>query len=228
MKQKIAVLLLLCLAALPGCGTNQTAVPMQTEASETTLATVTEETKPERLKVTDFGNLPKVAEQVGFSFRATEKLTGGWRFEKITISQTEDTDEYGNTIGTEHKSVKLNYLWTNNVFGMSVLIYPIEGQPVQPPTYVYTKELGGVEVLFGEYILHIVEPDYEMTEEDWAFYNAGKGGFSTNGEDTRYDSYYRQAFWVEDGVFYFLRAGEDAAFDDVEQMVQEILNADLQ
>lgn len=202
------------------------AAPVEAE-KETEEETEGKEEKTERLNTTKFENLPKVVEQAGFDFRAPKEFTNGCTFEKFSIGQQYDKDENGENIGEPYTEVVLQYAKGFNT--PRVYIHQVS-QEVKPKlNYVYSKEINGIEVSFTEYVLHNVEPDYEMTEADWEEYNSGKGAFSTSGEDERYDSYFRDAYWVEDNVYYWLMPiMENAEFEEVEQLVEEYLNAEYQ
>lgn len=240
MKKSIVILLVMVLIfSLLACGNRLAGQEEKNETSteETELTEVskeqgetqkTDESKkePEKLNATHFDNLPKVAEQVGFSFRAPEKFSNDYSFSSFSIVELQDKDEKGQKIGEKYTAVKLNYKFSNNVYTSTITLYPKEEAIIPPPTYVSTKDIDGIDVSLLEYILRMVDDDFEYTDEDAAWEAQGKGSISKDGV-TVGDVYYRTLYWEEDGIYYEIQAGVgDMPVEELETMMKEVIQSE--
>lgn len=232
-------LMVIMLLTLSACG-NKTEVKKskaETPAKEETVSegkskekeaniSPTETPKAEELDTKDFSNLSKVAEQVGFSFRAVENFKNDYSFQSFSVLDAQDKDENGKEVGEAYKKVVLNYQDAYKT--LTVTIYPKKEEIKAPPTFVSDKKIGGIKVSLTEYILRMTDKDYKLTKEDKELMEKGNIGFSCDGV-TIGDVYYRGMYWQEDGLYYEIKAGIDnMPVEELEAMTAEIINSEKQ
>lgn len=242
MKKKIIMLFIttLSIACLIACtkegGEGEKASNVLIEATAIAEAPITpEEPTEEKLKLTDFTNLPKVAKQVGFSFRGLENFVGD-EYEFGSFSMKEDVVEVNGMIVAEpYATMKLIYkkpIGLGLFMNIEVVMFPYEGEDVvsakyNPICYVSTTQINGIDVHLSEYILQMVKPDYEMTEEDQEFIDSGKGSFGVDSIGGG-PSFFRTMYWVEDGIYYEMYFGEPSfPVETAEGLVAEYMAAEL-
>ena len=187
-----------------------------------------ETTEEKKINYTHFEDLSLAAEQVGFSFRAIEGTEDAY-FSSFSITEGQAEDEKGNKVGDPYPVVILQYQQnTNKRPAFEITIYPVQGEIKPPPTYVSTEEIEGIQVSLTDYILVLVLPDYELTEEDWEFVNSGKGSFSSDGE-TVGESHHRKMYWQEEGIFYKFEARiPDMPVEKLREGVRAVITAEYQ
>lgn len=250
MKRRRGLLLLaiVCCLCLAACAQEKTTM----ETEETTEKNMTIQKEPdstkeavekiditrkpstgetEKINKKHFEDLPKAAEQVGFSFRALEEFKNyGSPFFQFNISE-ERQEVNGMELAKPYPVVTIQY--QKGIKKIDMTIFPYEGENIQstirePICYVSTKEINGVDVYLTEYILCMVPEDYEMTEADYEFMNSEKGSFScdfvSDGE-----VYFRTMYWVKDGIYYEMNVREEnVPVEEIEQLVSEYMNAEMQ
>lgn len=220
-RKAILCILLCCALSLQACGAIDS--QKQNGQTETNCEVADEKEEPERLNTTHFDNLPKVVEQVGFSFRAVESFGEDWHFSNFSVYEQQDTDYKNEPVGKPYTAVGLRYRLGKSVFTYDVMIHKVGGDDEYRPTAVSSEEINGVEVFFTEYTLKMVTGDYELTEEDYERIAQGNYSVSNDGETNGYVSF-RGAYWIEDGIFYRLLGGlEDMPMDDVKEIVTDLL-----
>lgn len=216
---------------------NTQATETQAQETESSNTTSKETETEEMLKTTDFGNLPKVAEKVGFSFRALDSLdadddeNNSFKFQNFSISTEKETEINGMKLDEPSYVVKLNYK-KRGLIETIVTMFPYIGENLQstllnPACYVETEKINGIDVYLSEYIARFVPKDYVLTEEDYAFIDSGKGDLAIDGV-TEGDSYLRYVYWIQDGIYYELAVREENySMDTIRKMVNDIMNADI-
>ena len=243
MKKIIVSALLIGAISLTACGAKNNG-DVNTQATETQVQetespnTASKETETEeRLKTTDFGNLPKVAEKVGFSFRALDSLdadddeNNSFKFQNFSISTEKETEINGMKLDEPSYVVKLNYK-KRGLIESFVTIFPYDCEQLNPTLqdprcFVSKEKINGIDVWISEYILRFIPKDYELTEEDYALMENGNIDFSCDGV-TLGDSYFRALYWIQDGVYYELDVREENyPLETLEKMVNDIMNADI-
>ena len=187
-----------------------------------------ETTEEKKINYTHFEDLSLAAEQVGFSFRAIEGTEDAY-FSSFSITEGQAEDEEGNKVGDPYPVVTLLYKENANKFeAFTVTIYPVQGEIEPPATYVSTEEIEGIPVTLTDYILIMVKPDYELTEEDREFKDSGKGGFSCDGV-TEGEVHFYSMYWVENDIYYEFYAGTTyASIEELRECVKAVITAEYQ
>lgn len=242
MKKKAIVMMMLGMICFTACG-NQNLSNKGTEIksveTQSTEKVSQEEpsTEQERLKTTDFSNLSKVAEQVGFSFRALESLdadddeNNSFKFQNFSISTEKETEINGMQLDEPSYVVKLNYK-KRGLIEAFVTIFAYDGEQLNPTLqdprcFVSKEKINEIDVWLSEYILRFIPKDYELTEEDYALMENGNIDFSCDGV-TLGDSYFRALYWVQDGVYYELDVREENySLETLKKMVNDIMTAEI-
>lgn len=238
MKKKAIVMMMLGMICFTACG-NQNLSNKGTEIksveTQSTEKVSQEEpsTEQERLKTTDFSNLSKVADQVGFSFRALESLdadddeNNSFKFQNFSISTEKETEINGMQLDEPSYVVKLDYK-KRGLIEATVTMFKYDGDNIQsaihnPNCYIETIKINGIDVNRAEYVIHLVPSDYVLTDEDRAYIKTGKGDFSCDGM-TEGDSYFDSLYWTEDGTYYEIEVlEENYSIETMKKMVQDIM-----
>ena len=242
MKKIIVSALLIGAISLTACGVknngdvNTQATETQAEETESQDIASKETETEERLKTTDFGNLPKVAEKVGFSFRALESLdadddeNNSFKFQNFSISTEKETEINGMKLDEPSYVVKLNYK-KRGLIETRIMMFPYSGENMQstvlkPVCFVSKEKINDIDVYLSEYILHMVPKDYVLTEED-KLVDTHKESFSCDGV-TEGDVYFRNVYWIQDGIYYELEvAEENYPMDTIRKFINDIMNVDI-
>ena len=244
MKKIIVSALLIGAISLTACGAKNNG-DVNTQATETQVQetespnTASKETETEeRLKTTDFGNLPKVAEKVGFSFRALDSLdadddeNNSFKFQNFSISTEKETEINGMQLDEPSYVVKLDYK-KRGLIEATVTMFKYDGDNIQsaihnPNCYIETIKINGIDVNRAEYVIHLVPSDYVLTDEDRAYIKTGKGDFSCDGM-TEGDADFDSLYWTENGTYYEIEVlEENYSIETMKKMVNDIMNADFQ
>lgn len=175
---------------------------------------------------TEYSDLKKAEKKAGYGADVVESFSNGYRFEEASVADTDAVDEDGNRV----LSFKELHVFYKNADGNRISLGTTNMADYNNPDDIEPepdeiRNISGIQVSRTVYRYLINAPeDYELTEEEKIFDEAGKLNMAYDGgaEIERYD--YAVVSWVKDGIKYGLydfHTNESA--DSVFSMAEELI-----
>ena len=172
-------------------------------------------------EIYDYGKLPDMEKQLGFTAKAPEKFTNGYTFECALPNHEEGRDDEGNTI-KQAVNLGLNYQkeGMNPVFmsASGTKMYDEEEAPDQTFTH------GSISLGYSCDNYLFLPPDAAPSEEDQAKADAGEL-YISYGSDKEERRQYQSVSWEDQGISYLLSSFDNnMSPEDFCQMAGEVID----
>lgn len=169
---------------------------------------------------TDFSQLEKVEEKVGYEIRALESFQNAYTFEGMNIVDSKELDAEGNVIA-KYQEISMEY---ENGAG-SVIHMNMQRERMEQSERVPDKTIGisGIELSYCADHYKWVPADYELTAEDER--NLERADYHISyGADEISEDIVTYASWKQDGIEYLLMSYEGIPMEVFVQMAEELIN----
>lgn len=151
-------------------------------------------------EINDYGQLPDMERQLGFTAKAPENFTNGYAFESAVPNHEEGQDADGNTV-KQAVNLSLSYQkeGMNPIFisAADTKMYEEEETPDQ------TFSHGSVTLGYSCDDYLFLPPDAKPSKEDQAKADAGKL-YISYGSDAEERRQYKSVLWEDQGISYIL------------------------
>jgi hypothetical protein len=176
---------------------------------------------PSTPQCTNYDDLSSITNDLGYEATIPESFSNGYAFENATLGTEEGKDADGNTVSSG-KFIDVVYS-SPNTGDVNLDVNPIVAAN-DSSIYNKTRDVNGVTVGGGTFIMKFVPPDYEKTEEDIALESEGDFQISY-GSDSIEEHSYVSASFEKDGIQYTLLADGDnqPSLDELMDMAAEML-----
>ena len=176
---------------------------------------------PSTPQCTNYDDLSSITNDLGYEATIPESFSNGYAFENATLGTEEGKDADGNTVSSG-KFIDVVYS-SPNTGDVNLDVNPIVAAN-DSSIYNKTRDVNGVTVGGGTFIMKFVPPDYEKTEEDIALESEGNFQISY-GSDSIEEHSYVSASIEKDGIQYTLLADGDnqPSLDALMDMAAEML-----
>lgn len=172
---------------------------------------------------TDYADLEKAEEKLGYAVDSVEQFTNGYSFEDININELEAYGEEDNKL---YHMPTMQISYTRDDKDIDLYIQQRVEELVISKQPDATRTCGDVLVRCDEYTYKFVPASYELTEEDKA--NEQKDNyFISYGSDEIEITKLTDVRWEKDGLYYELLGFDlDLNSEEMLDMAEEILMAD--
>lgn len=180
----------------------------------------TNPTKPDFVSLKDIG---RAEAKMGSSIQAVEKFSNGYEFTKGFITEIEESDSSGQTVGL-FPSIRLGYEKGNSRLNIS--LYPADKAtgsekhkeiikiPYQDYTMTFTKD-----------IYKFVPPEYEITPEERTLMDAGELYISYGSSAVEVEEIISLSWTMGDIHYLLMPSGQtNLTQDNLVQMAKEIID----
>lgn len=174
-------------------------------------------------KTTNFSELSKEEDILGYQVQAVPQFSNGYRFKQMDADKTFGLDEEGN-IMKQYAYYGLNMIYEKGDKKIYVdICKPLGNEPT--PNISAAKMVGNVQLTYSEDTYKWVPADYEMTAEDEA--NMKKEGYYIScGADEISEQKVSHVNWIKDGIHYgIMEYDVSVGCDEMFQMAEEILES---
>lgn len=147
-----------------------------------------------------YSDMDKVMDKVGFQMDVKERFNNGFAFEKAYVEDTRGLDENDREV-LKYKQVQVNY---RNADGVRLCLFAhpdIEEIIDSESPVAQTARIGGVTVSYYRDHYKFVPVDYELSEAEKQW-EAIPGNYISYGSDAVEDTDVGFACWEKDGVRY--------------------------
>lgn len=147
-----------------------------------------------------YSDMDKVMDKVGFQMDVKERFNNGFAFEKVYVEDTRGLDENDREV-LKYKQVQVNY---RNADGVRLCLFAhpdIEEIIDSESPVAQTARIGGVTVSYYRDHYKFVPVDYELSEAEKQW-EAIPGNYISYGSDAVEDTDVGFACWEKDGVRY--------------------------
>lgn len=171
---------------------------------------------------TEYADLGKAEEQVGYTVDCVEQFANGYSFADININELEAYDEEDNKLYTT-PTMQIGY--TKDGSDIDLYIQPKIEELAMPKEADASRDCDGVHVRFDEYTYKFVPASYELTQED--IENKQKDNYMISyGSDEVEIKKSMDVRWEKDGILYELLGFDlELTGEEMLDMAEEIISS---
>ena len=155
---------------------------------------------------TEFSDLAKAEETIGYDVKAVENFDNGYRFQSISIMDEALMNEVGE-VQENQKGLQICYEKDGEEITLFVRgLYQEEIDTLEEKgmdKYDQTLQVGEVEAGFRQITNKFVPPDYELTEEDEKNMENPNFNLAYGSSEVEENKGF-STLWIEDGIIYNL------------------------
>ncbi len=171
-----------------------------------------------------YGDMDKAQEELGYRVDTVEEFSNGYRFERMSVNDTNGKDEQGNVVYT-YKSLAIHYEKGREPSVSLCVAKPVEAV-VRTGEPEAVRQVGEITVYYDSTTYKFVPPDYEVTDEDKA--RLEKDNFTISyGSSEVEEKQSSDVTWYKDGIFYHLLGFDvNMSPEEMLDMAEEIITGE--
>lgn len=174
---------------------------------------------------TDFSKTKELSKELGYSPKAVEVFSNGYKFQNAQGGNTTQTNSYDNNESSEQYKSAFYLYALNNDNKIILNIAKKSDSTIYNDSKSHVANYNGINLYFTNQTYKIVPADYKMTAEDIKAQESGDIAFSF-GSDKVSTNKIQIINWVDNGITYTL-IGQDTNLSESDfiNMAKEIINS---